>query len=112
MVVCGERKFEDSKQDILLNPQVIAEVLSRSTQLKDRHEKFDSYTSLQTVADYILVSQDEMRVEHYARTAGEYWRMRILREPDDLLNLSSINCRLSLAEIYREVVFGRRNTLK
>lgn len=112
LVVCGERKFEDGKRDVLLNPKVIVEVLSKSTQLKDRQEKFDSYTFLPTVTDYISVSQDEIRVEHYTRQEGEDWRIRVLRESQEVLNLSSINCRISLAEIYNEVIFGRRNASK
>ncbi|MGI9035035.1 MAG: Uma2 family endonuclease [Pyrinomonadaceae bacterium] len=112
VVACGERKFEDGKRDVLLNPKVIVEVLSKSTRLKDRHEKFDSYTVLQSVTDYILIEQDEMRVEHYTRTEGEDWRLRVLREPEEILKLTSIDCRISVAEIYTEVEFGRRNASK
>ena len=54
VVVCGERKFEDGKKDILLNPKVIVEVLSKSTKLKDRNEKLDSYMSLESLTDYVL----------------------------------------------------------
>lgn len=113
VVVCGERQFEDTKRDVLLNPQVIFEVLSKSTRLKDRNEKFDSYTFLETVTDYVLIEQDEMRVEHYTlRKREEDWRVRILREPEEVLNLVTINAQISLAEIYNEVVFGKQNASK
>lgn len=113
VIVCGERQFEDTKRDVLLNPQVIVEVLSKLTRLKDRNEKFDSYTFLETITDYVLIEQDEMRVEHYTRRKREEdWRVRILREPEEVLNFSSINCEISVAEIYNEIEFGKRNASK
>jgi Uma2 family endonuclease len=107
VVVCGERKFEDNKKDVLLNPQIIVEVLSKSTKLKDRNEKFDSYTTLADLTDYILIEQDEMRVEHFIKVSEKEWKVYLLTENADKLVLESINCEISLAEIYREVKFSK-----
>lgn len=103
VIVCGERKFEDNKKDVLLNPKIIVEVLSKSTKLKDRNEKLDSYTSLADLTDYILVEQDTMRVEHFTKTGEREWKVRLLTERTDKLVLESIGSEISLEEIYREV---------
>ena len=92
---------------------MIVEVLSKSTRLKERNEKFDSYTVLEPVTDYVLIEQDKMRVEHYTRRKREEdWRRRVLRAPEEVLNLVSINVQIPLAKIYKEVVFGRKNVSK
>jgi len=105
VVVCGERKFEDNKKDVLLNPEVIIEVLSKSTRLKDRNEKLDSYMSLEDLTDYVLVEQDSMRIEHFIKISEKEWKVHLLTEKADKLILESINCEISLDEIYREVMF-------
>lgn len=107
VVVCGERKFEDNKKDVLLNPKVVIEVLSKSTKLKDRNEKFDAYTALEDLTDYVLVEQDEMRVEHFIKASEKEWKFRLLTDETDKLRLESINCEVLLAEIYREVKFPK-----
>lgn len=107
VVVCGERKFEDNKKDVLLNPKVVVEVLSKSAKLKDRNEKFDSYTALTDITDYVLIEQDEMRVEHFIKSGEKEWNVRLLTEKADKLVLESINCEISLDEIYREVKFSK-----
>ena len=105
VVTCGERKFEDGKRDVLLNPQVIIEVLSKSTRLKDRNEKLASYFAQESVTDYVLVEQDTMHVEHYSRIDRENWNMRLLSESSHDLVLDSINCRISLTDVYNEIKF-------
>ncbi len=107
VVVCGERKFEDGKKDILLNPKVIIEVLSKSTKLKDRNEKLDSYMSLESLTDYVLVEQDTMRIEHFIKISEKEWKVNLLTENADRLRLESINCEVLLDEIYREVKFSK-----
>ncbi len=103
VITCGERKFEDEKNDVLLNPKAIVEVLSKSTKLKDRNEKFDSYLKLESLTDYVLVEQNEMRIEHYFRTDENDWKFRLLENPEDHLQFDSINCHISLEEIYTEI---------
>lgn len=105
VVTCGARKFDDEKKDILLNPTVVIEVLSKSTKLKDRNEKFESYTALESLTDYVLVEQDTMRIEHYTRIDNENWKVRLLSKNSDELVFDSIGCNVSLTDIYNEVRF-------
>lgn len=107
VVVCGERKFEDNKKDILLNPKVIIEVLSKSTKLKDRNEKLDSYMSLESLTDYVLIEQDAMRVEHFIKISEKEWNVNLLTEKAEKLVLESINCEILLNEIYAEVKISK-----
>jgi len=109
VIVCGERKFEDNKKDVLLNPKVIIEVLSKSTKLKDRNEKLDSYMSLEDLTDYVLVEQDTMRVEHFIKINEKEWKVYLLTEKAENLVLESINCEILLDEIYREVKFSKQH---
>ncbi|MDQ2745720.1 MAG: Uma2 family endonuclease [Acidobacteriota bacterium] len=103
LVTCGEREFEDNQKDVLLNPKVIFEVLSKSTQLKDRNEKFESYIALESLTDYVLIEQDVMRIEHFSRIDEKDWKVRVYAEADETIFFESINCRLSVADVYREV---------
>lgn len=102
-VVCGEPAFEDADLDTLLNPTAIFEVLSPSTELMDRNRKFDYYSSLATVTDYLLVSQDEAKIAHYSRQPGETWLLTVARGLDSQVIVQSIACSLPLAEVYYDV---------
>lgn len=104
VALCGEPNFEDTLMDTLLNPMVIMEVLSESTEAYDRGEKFAHYRRLPSLSDYVLIAQDKIRVEHYVRQ-GKQW---LLSEADDLnstIQLAPIGCSLSLREIYDKVEF-------
>lgn len=103
-VVCGEPRFEDDIFDTLLNPIVIVEVLSPSTEAYDRGEKFSHYRQLQSLQEYILVSQDQVHVDHYVRQA-EKWVLTDFRNLDQHMPLASIQCELPLHEIYARVTF-------
>jgi Uma2 family endonuclease len=107
-VVCGEPRFHDEHRDVLLNPAVIFEVLSPSTEAFDRGEKFLRYrTHLDTLSDYVLVSSDRLLVEHYRRQPdGSAWLYYSIEGLDGSLELASIDCRLSLAEIYERAEFA------
>ena len=101
VVTCGERKFEDiKKKDVLVNPTVILEVLSKSTKLKDRNEKFESYILLESLTDYVLIEQDKIKIEHYSRIDEKNWNVRIYTEAGEEMILKSIKCKLSVADIY------------
>ena len=104
LVVCGEPRFEDNTFDTLLNPIVLVEVLSPSTEAYDRGEKFEHYQQLTSLREYILVSQDEVRVEHHRRQRTE-WQPTEFRSLEDVLSLTSIDCELSLDDVYRRVEF-------
>ena len=106
VVVCGEPRFEDDVLDILLNPTVIIEVLSPSTEVYDRGEKFSHYRQLHSLREYILVSQDKVRVEHYVRHPAQ-WVLTDFQELQQQLPLISIQCELPLQEIYARVTFSK-----
>src|SRR2546423_3083971 len=102
IIVWGEAKFHDEQGDVLLNPTVIFEVLSPSTEKYDRGEKFRRYrTQIDSLQDYVLVSQDQMRVEHHHREAGDTWSQTDIVGGDGVLLLNSIECKVPLPEVYR-----------
>ena len=99
-VVCGETKFHDEHKDVVLNPVVIFEVLSEATAAYDRGKKFQSYQQLDTLAEYVLVSQDDATVEHYVRQENGSWIYTKLSGLDASLALPSARCVLELKFIY------------
>ncbi len=105
IVVCGEPAFEANGFDTLLNPRLIIEVLSDSTERADRIEKFDCYETLASLTDYVLISQHEPRVEHYARLSDGGWHYIVARGLEATLPLPSIGCELRLAAVYARVSF-------
>lgn len=109
VVVCDKPRFEDNAFDTLLNPIVLVEVLSPSTETYDRGEKFEHYQQLTSLQEYILVSQDEVHVERYRREETR-WELTEFRALENILSLTSIECRLSLEDLYRRVEF-RENQL-
>ena len=102
VVFCGEPEVEDNVFDTLLNPTLVIEVLSPSTEVYDRGEKFRHYQELTSLREYVLVSQDRVRVEQY-RLAKTQWVQTEFRAPEDVLSLASIGCELPLRDIYRRV---------
>jgi Uma2 family endonuclease len=107
MIVCGEAKFHDKHGDVLLNPNVIFEVLSPSTEKYDRGEKFRRYrTQIESLQDYVMVSQDQPRIEHHHRQSDGAWTSMEVSGLDAVLVLSSIDCRIPLAEVYRHTRVG------
>lgn len=108
VAVCGEPSFEDGQLDTLTNPSVIIEVLSPSTEAYDRGEKFAHYRRLSSLTDYVLVSQDKARMEHYVRygDTGEQWVLSEISDPNGRLHLASIGCDVMLRDIYDKVEFA------
>lgn len=104
VALCGTSLFEDEQRDTLTNPTMIAEVLSPSTEAYDRGEKFAHYRRLPSLQEYVLISQDKLRVEHYLRRGNE-WILTELSDPDDTLHLPTIDCSVPLREIYDKVEF-------
>jgi Uma2 family endonuclease len=105
VVVCGQPVLADERQDILLNPTVIVEVLSPSTERYDRGVKLQYYRGIQSLRDYILVAQDQIRVEQYTRGASPIWTLRDYQGPEETLLIESIGVSLPLARIYERVEF-------
>ena len=104
VIVCDKPRFEDDTFDTLLNPIAIIEVLSPSTEDYDRIDKFSHYQQLASLQEYILVSQDEVHVEHYMHH-GMLWKPTEFRSLENMLSLTSIECKLSLRDIYRRIEF-------
>ena len=101
---CGPARFDDNQKDTLLNPTVIIEVLSDSTEAYDRGKKFQHYRTLESLQEYVLISQQECRVEHYVRQPGNQWALTEVHDLTEVIQLSSIQCQLALADIYDKVV--------
>jgi Uma2 family endonuclease len=102
-VVCGKPEFADG--DNLLNPTLIVEVLSDSTEAYDRGEKFAHYRTLDTLKEYVLVSQDKPRVEKFSRQADGTWVLSVADGMEAVMSLSSIGCELRLNEVYDRIEF-------
>ena len=105
VVVCGERVFDDAENDTLLNPTLIIEVLSRTTEAYDRGRKFDHYASIPTLQEYVLVAQDQPAVQQYQRLPDGSWRYLSHSGGDASINLAAVSVSLSLADIYDDIVF-------
>lgn len=101
LVVCGEPELEDD--DILLNPRLILEVLSPSTEAYDRGRMFEHYRRIPSLAEYLLVAQDTHRIEQYTRQDRERWLLTEVRGPDGVVRCESISCELPYARVYRNV---------
>jgi Uma2 family endonuclease len=102
-VVCGKAQFEDDHRDTLLNPTVIVEVLSASTETYDRGKKFQNYRTLASLQEYLLVAQDEYRIEHFVRQPDGQWLLSEAKELDATLDLTSIACQLAMSDVYEKV---------
>lgn len=104
-VVCGRPRFEDKELDVLLNPTVIVEILSKSTEAYDRGEKFAQYRTLDTLTDYLLISQDRPLIERFTRQPDGGWLLTESAGLDAAMPIESIQCHLPLAEVYDRVEF-------
>ena len=104
-VVCEPPQFEDPDTDTLLNPTLIIEVLSSSTEAYDRGNKFAYYRQLPSLQEYVLIAQDTVLVEQFVRS-GERWVLAATTDLEAVVSLSSIDCGLPVAEVYRNVVFA------
>jgi Uma2 family endonuclease len=102
VALCGEPQFLDDEVDTLLNPTLIVEVLSSSTEDYDRGDKFAQYKSIDSLREYVLVAQDEVLVEQFVRQGQEWMRCEI-RDMAETLVLVSIGCAVPLRQIYQKV---------
>ncbi|MGH3086647.1 MAG: Uma2 family endonuclease [Rubrobacteraceae bacterium] len=103
VATCGEETFADDEQDVLLNPMVIIEVLSDSTEARDRGRKFEHYQSVESLSTYALVSQGAARVEQYVRQEGGAWLYTEAHKDDAVVGLEAILCELKLEDVYAKV---------
>ncbi len=106
VVVCGEPNFQDDVFDTLLNPILIIEVLSESTENYDRGKKFQHYRSIESLHEYVLVSTDEARIEKFEKTGDGFWFLSEAVGIEAEIELTSIECRIPLAEVYDKIDFS------
>jgi Uma2 family endonuclease len=99
-VVCGETGVVDDQKDVVLNPILIVEVSSESTAAYDRGKKFLSYQQIDSLQEYLLVSQDEILIEGYTRQGNDRWLYTKVTGLEGVLELPSVNCELALRDVY------------
>jgi Uma2 family endonuclease len=105
MVVCGDPKFADDQRDTVLNPILIVEVLSKSTEANDRGFKFAQYRKLDSFREYALVSTGEPRVETFLRQAEGQWVLSESVGSGAVCHFSSLDCKIPLSDIYDRITF-------
>jgi len=107
LVVCGEPQFLDEHKDVLINPKVIIEVLSPTTEAFDCNEKFRRYRTFNpSLTDYLLVSQDKPVIQHFAKQDDGQWVIAAtITGLSGKVHIASVNCTLQLAEVYDRVNF-------
>lgn len=99
VVVCGKPEFEDSHGDTLLNPTVLVEILSSSTEAYDRGGKFAAYRKIPSLREYLLVSQDQPLIERYAKE-GDAWMLTETEGLEGMVKVDAIGCVLAMREVY------------
>jgi len=107
VVICGEPECYDYKKDIIINPTVIIEILSQSTEAYDRGFKFELYRKLKALKDYILVSQEKISIEHFNKNKDNSWTMNEYNKSEQSMSIRSIDCKLELKEVYNRVRFEK-----
>ncbi len=103
-IVAVEPKFADSNAQVLLNPTLVIEVFSKSTVAYDKTVKLDHYLQAESIREILLISEDEVHVEHYFKQSPKQWIYRIYSNNNDVISLESINCKVSVSEIYTHVL--------
>ena len=103
-VIQGQPLFQQNRKDVVLNPKLIIEVLSKSTQDYDRTDKFRSYRSIPEFQEYLLVSQYEMYIEHHIKTDNG-WVLREYESDSAIIQLASIGVEIAIADIYEGITF-------
>ncbi len=102
-VLCDKPQFHDERTDIILNPLLIIEVLSKSTEAFDRGAKFQAYQGLDSLREYLLVAQDKPAVEQFVRRPDGSWTYRAVSGLESSLLLPSVECTLGLSAVYHQV---------
>ncbi len=104
-VVCGEPQLESNGGDVLLNPVVLVEVLSDSTEAYDRGKKFEHYRTIPSLKHYVLVAQDRHSIDCFSRKPDGSWVLTSCQTLVEKVELEAIDCQLTAAEVYDKVVF-------
>jgi Uma2 family endonuclease len=104
-VICGALEFAEGTDDTILNPTVLAEVLSNSTEAYDRGRKFENYRQITTLREYLLVSQTEPRIEQFVRQSDGRWLLNEALGLEKKLEMPSLKITISLSEVFAKVNF-------
>ena len=105
IVIAGEPQYVANRTDTITNALIIAEVLSKSTQGYDRQAKFIDYRTIPSFQEYILIDQNRIYVEQYAKTGEKRWELRVYNAEDEVISLSSVSLQISLKDLYNKVDF-------
>jgi Uma2 family endonuclease len=103
IAVAHDPIFADQTLELLLNPTVVFDIVSAATDPLNKTAKLDSYLAMESIKECLMLRADEMRVEHYARQNAKQWTYRIYNEKDDVITLDSVNCKISIAEVYSQI---------
>jgi len=101
--VCGEPLFAGEEVDTLINPTLLAEVLSPSTEAYDRGRKFEHYRRIESLVQVLLVAQERVQVDLYTRQPDGRWLLAEASRLENAIELESIQCRIALADLYEKV---------
>jgi len=107
VVVCDKPNFADDEFDVLLNPLVVVEVLSKTTRFRDKTEKLKTYQKMESICEILLIEQTEPRIEHYIKQTPNQWLLRIYENLSETIVLESLGCELPVAEIYSQIEFQK-----
>ncbi len=104
-VIAGEPEFFNNRTDIITNPQVIVEVLSKSTKNYDREDKFQAYRTISTFQEYLLIDQTRIHIDQFSKTGKKQWALREYDEEDEAIALVTVPFEISLQDLYNKVKF-------
>lgn len=106
MAIVSPLELQEGRRDTIVNPLLIAEVLSKSTQSYDRAGKFAAYRTIPSFQEYILIDQYSFQVEQYIKTDANKWIFAVYEAADEILSLASVPCEILLADLYDKVEFS------
>jgi Uma2 family endonuclease len=104
-VICGDLQYANDRRDVILNPLLIVDVLSPSTEGYDRGKKFELYRTIPSFREYLIVHQDQRYVEYYSRKDDDSWLLRDRTGMDDVLTIARLNIQIPLADLYAAALF-------
>ncbi|MBN3894542.1 MAG: Uma2 family endonuclease [Nostoc sp.] len=104
-VIVGEPEFFNNRTDIITNPQVIVEVLSKSTKNYDRESKFQAYRTISTFQEYLLIDQTRIHIDQFSKTGKKQWALREYDQEDEAIALVTVPFEISLEDLYNKVKF-------
>lgn len=105
VIVKDNPKFLNNETDVLLNPTIVIEIVSPKTYTCDKTTKMEKYLALESINEYLMVSEDKMFVEHYAKQSIKQWSYKIYNSSDDIISMDSIMCKINMSEFYTQIKY-------